>query len=203
MRAELPDDGNVVRDTTVPAYNFGNQLLPILAPRTSMTPDVRLQSGPVCRLAIGAAIGSGRRTLVIHGDGGFMFHATELATAAQYRVPLIVCVFNDRGYGVLRGLQANRFEGRINETDLGVGRLRRVGEEHGRAGSGRRSVADFESAYRAALATDGPYLLELDMLALEPMKGSIAAAPTVKPKTRVRTVLTLTFLNGVLVWILD
>ncbi len=41
MRAGLPDNGNVVRDTTVPAYNFGNQLLPILAPRTSMTPDVR------------------------------------------------------------------------------------------------------------------------------------------------------------------
>ena len=126
MRAGLPDDGNVVRDTTVPAYNFGNQLLPILRPRTSMSPTSGA-IGPGLPMAIGAAIGSGRRTLVIHGDGGFMFHATELATAAQYRVPVIVCVFNDRGYGVLRGLQANRFEGRINETDLGRGRFRADG----------------------------------------------------------------------------
>ncbi len=172
MRKGLPDDGNVVRDTTVPAYNFGNQLLPILNPRTSMSPTSGA-IGPGLPMAIGAAIGSGRRTLVIHGDGGFMFHATELATAAQYRVPVIVCVFNDRGYGVLRGLQANRFEGRINETDLGVVDFVAMGKSMGVPGRLVRSVADFDSGYREALATDGPYLLELDMLALEPMKGSI------------------------------
>ena len=173
MRAGLPNDGNVVRDTTVPAYNFGNQLLPILAPRTSMSPTSGA-IGPGLPMAIGAAIGSGRRTLVIHGDGGFMFHATELATAAQYRVPVIVCVFNDRGYGVLRGLQANRFEGRINETDLGAVDFVAMAKSMGVPGQVVRSVADFDRGYRDALATDGPYLLEIDMLALEPMKGSIA-----------------------------
>ena len=173
MRAQLPDDANVVRDTTVPAYNFGNQLLPILAPRTSMNPT-SAAIGPGLPLAIGAAIGSGRRTMVIHGDGGFMFHATELATAAQYRVPLIVCVFNDGGYGVLRGLQANRFEGRINETDLGSVDFVALGKSMGVPGRAVRSVADFETGFRDALATDGPYLLEIDMLALQPMKGSIA-----------------------------
>ncbi len=173
MRAGLPPDGNVVRDTTVPAYNFGNQLLPILAPRTSMSPNSGA-IGPGLPLAIGAAIGSGRRTLVIHGDGGFMFHATELATAAQYRVPVVVCVFNDRGYGVLRGLQANRFEGRINETDLGVVDFVGMAKSMGVPGRVVKSVADFETGYRDALATDGPYLLEIDMLALQPMKGSIA-----------------------------
>ncbi len=144
MRKGLPDDGNVVRDTTVPAYNFGNQLLPILRPRTSMNPTSGA-IGPGLPMAIGAAIGSGRRTLVIHGDGGFMFHATELATAAQYRVPVTVCVFNDRGYGVLRGLQANRFEGRINETDLGVVDFVAMAKSMGVAGRLVRSVADFES----------------------------------------------------------
>ena len=173
MRTGLPNDGNVVRDTTVPAYNFGNQLLPILAPRTSMSPTSGA-IGPGLPMAIGAAIGSGRRTLVIHGDGGFMFHATELATAAQYRVPVIVCVFNDRGYGVLRGLQANRFEGRINETDLGVVDFVAMGKSMGVPGRVVKSIADFEEGYRDALVTDGPFLLEIDMLALEPMKGSIA-----------------------------
>ncbi len=172
MRAGLPNDGNVVRDTTVPAYNFGNQLLPILHPRTSMSPTSGA-IGPGLPLAIGAAIGSGRRTLVIHGDGGFMFHATELATAAQYAVPVIVCVFNDRGYGVLRGLQANRFEGRINETDLGRVDFVQLAASMGVPGRIVRSVADFETGYRTALATAGPYLLEIDMLALTAMKGSI------------------------------
>jgi acetolactate synthase-1/2/3 large subunit len=173
MRAGLPNDGNVVRDTTVPAYNFGNQLLPILNPRTSMSPTSGA-IGPGLPMAIGAAIGSGRRTLVIHGDGGFMFHATELATAAQYHVPVVVCVFNDRGYGVLRGLQANRFAGRINETDLGAVDFVGMAKSMGVPGRVVKSIADFDTGYRDALATDGPYLLEIDMLALEPMKGSIA-----------------------------
>jgi acetolactate synthase-1/2/3 large subunit len=172
MRAALPDDANVVRDTTVPAYNFGNQLLPILAPRTSMTPTSGA-IGPGLPLAIGAAIGSHRRTLVIHGDGGFMFHATELATAAQYRVPVIVCVFNDRGYGVLRGLQAGRFGGRINETDLGVVDFVAMAKSMGVPGRHVRSVADFNVGFGEALSTDGPFLLDIDMLALEPMKGSL------------------------------
>ena len=172
MRAGLPDDGNVVRDTTVPAYNFGNQLLPILRPRTSMSPTSGA-IGPGLPLAIGAAIGSGKRTLVIHGDGGFMFHATELATAAQYAVPVIVCVFNDRGYGVLRGLQSSRFDGRINETDLGRVDFVQLASSMGVPGRVVRSVADFDRAYSTALATSGPYLIEIDMLALEPMKGSL------------------------------
>jgi acetolactate synthase-1/2/3 large subunit len=172
MRTGLPNDGNVVRDTTVPAYNFGNQLLPILHARTSMSPTSGA-IGPALPMAIGAAIGSGRRTLVIHGDGGFMFHATELATAAQYHVPVVVCVFNDRGYGVLRGLQANRFEGRINETDLGVVDFVAMAKSMGVPGRVVKSIADFDAGYRDALATAGPYLLEIDMLSLEPMKGSI------------------------------
>ena len=36
----------------------------------------------------------------------------------RHEVPLVVCVFNDSGYELLRWLQDNRF-GRINETDLG------------------------------------------------------------------------------------
>jgi acetolactate synthase I/II/III large subunit len=172
MRAGLPADGIVVRDTTVPAYNFGNQLLPILSPRTSIHPTSGA-IGPGLPLAIGAAIGSGRRTLVIHGDGGFMFHATELATAAQYRAPVVVCVFNDRGYGVLRGLQANRFEGRINETDLGRVDFVKLAQSMNVPARAVASVADFEAGFREALAADGPFLVDIDMLALEPMKGSI------------------------------
>ncbi|MFU8817092.1 MAG: thiamine pyrophosphate-binding protein, partial [Pseudomonadales bacterium] len=117
MRQKLPADGLFVRDQTIAAYNFGNQLFPIYQPRTTMNP-VSGAIGPGFPMAVGAAVATDRQTLLIHGDGGFMFHATELATCAQYQLPLVICVFNDSGYGVLRWLQDTRF-GRINETDLG------------------------------------------------------------------------------------
>ena len=118
IRQSLPRDGQIVRDTTIPAYNFVNQLLEIYEPRTFIGPT-SAAIGPGLPLSIGASVGTGRKTVVIHGDGGFMFHATEIATAVQYQLPLIICVFNDSGYGVLRGLQSNQFEGRYGDTDLG------------------------------------------------------------------------------------
>ena len=41
-----------------------------------------------------------------------MLSLGELATAAQYDLPLIVCVFNDRGYGMLRFIQDMAVGGR-------------------------------------------------------------------------------------------
>ncbi|MBB5157343.1 thiamine pyrophosphate-binding protein [Saccharopolyspora phatthalungensis] len=49
---------------------------------------------------IGAAVaGVSELTVALVGDGGFMMHASELATAARERLPLLVLVFNDGAYG--------------------------------------------------------------------------------------------------------
>ena len=127
-------------------------------------------------MSIGAAIGSNRKTVVIHGDGGFMLHATELATAAQYQVPIIVCVFNDGGYGVLRGLQVRQFEGRIADTDLGFVDFAAFAISLGVKGLTVESLDDFKSAFDQALAEKGPILLNIDMRKLIPMEGSILPA---------------------------
>jgi acetolactate synthase-1/2/3 large subunit len=171
MRDRLPRDGLFIRDQTIAAYNFGNQLFPIYAPRTSMNPASGA-IGPGFPLALGAAVATGRQTLVVHGDGGFMFHAPELATAAQYQVPLVICVFNDSGYGVLRWLQDTRF-GRINETDLGKVDFARMAESMGVPGRRVRSVAEFEEALDAGMAAPGPYLIDVDMEHFAPMEISV------------------------------
>jgi acetolactate synthase-1/2/3 large subunit len=171
IRAKLPDDGVFVRDQTISAYNWGNQQFPILHPRTSINPTSGA-IGPGFPMALGAAIGSGKQTLVVHGDGGFMFHATELATAAQYQVPLIICVFNDSGYGVLRWLQETRF-GRINETDLGKVAFATMARSMGVPGQRVQSLDAFEGALTEAMATSGPYLIDIDMAHFDPMEISI------------------------------
>jgi thiamine pyrophosphate-dependent acetolactate synthase large subunit-like protein len=49
---------------------------------------------------IGAAIGSPDRvTVVITGDGGLLQCIQELHVAAQYKVPIVVLIMNDAGYG--------------------------------------------------------------------------------------------------------
>lgn len=171
MRDRLPRDGLLVRDSTIAAYNFGNQLFPIHVPRTSLNPASGA-IGPGLPLALGAAIATGQKTMVMHGDGGFMFHATELATAAQYGVPLVVCVFNDGGYGVLRWLQQRRF-GRANETDLGMVDFAAMAESMGVPGRSAGSVSEFESALDEGMAAAGPYLIDIDMEQFAPMEVSV------------------------------
>ncbi len=170
MRELLPRDAVIVRDATVPAYLWGNRLLPIYEPRTSIHPT-SAAIGPGLPLAIGAAVGSGRKTALIQGDGGFMLSIGELATAVQHKVPVIVCVFNDRGYGVLRTIQARMFEGRQTGVDLATPDFAMVARGMGMQGETVKGVEQFREAFARAVAADGPVLLDIDMTVLKPMVG--------------------------------
>ena len=171
IREHLPEHGNFVRDQTISAYNWGNQQFPILQPRTSMNPSSGA-IGPGFPMALGAAVGTDKPTVVIHGDGGFMFHATELATLAQYHLPVIVILCNDSGYGVLRWLQDTRF-GRINETDLGKVAFADMAKSMGVPGTQVKDTNAFDEALAAAIKAGGPHLIEIDMEHFEAMEISI------------------------------
>ena len=170
----LAPSSPVVRDNTIAAYFMANQLLPIRTARVSITPTSGA-IGPGLPLGIGAAQATGERTLVIHGDGGFMFHATELATAVQQALPLTVCVFNDGGYGILRRLQANKFDGRINETDLGFMDFAAMAKSMGCDGERVASVAAFTEALGRAQSIAGPYLIDVDLREIGLIGGMMAA----------------------------
>ena len=170
IRELLPRDGNIVRDATVPAYVWGNRLIPIVEPNTSFNPT-SAAIGPGLPLAIGAAVGSGTKTVVIQGDGGFMLSIGELATAAQYSLPVIVCVFNDGGYGVLRAIQSARFEGRNTGVDLHTPDFAGVATAMGMKGFKVQGVDAFREAFADAVDHDGPALLDIDMASLAPLGG--------------------------------
>ena len=69
IRAALPRDAVVVKDATVAAYVWANRTLPVYEPRTSLRP-VSMAIGPGLPLAIGACLGSGRRTLSCRATAG-------------------------------------------------------------------------------------------------------------------------------------
>lgn len=168
IRTSLPRQGNIVKDATISAYVWANTLLPIYEPGTSIH-TTSAAIGPGLPLAIGAALATGEKTVVIQGDGGFMLNIAELATAAQYNVPVIVCVFNNQGYGVLRYIQEVRFEGRQTGVDLATPDFVKVAEGMGVKGINVRNTDDFAPAFTEALAHDGPVLLDIDQSTMEPM----------------------------------
>lgn len=174
IRRHLPADGAVVRDATVPAYYWGDSLLEILEPRTSIHP-ASAAIGPGLPLALGATIGRNARSVVIHGDGGIMLTIGELAALAQFDVPLTVCVFNDKGYGILRGIEAATFDGPTHDVDLTTPDFVQLGAAMRVPGELVTDVASFEAAFARSVEATGPYLIEVDLTALAPMQISPAA----------------------------
>jgi acetolactate synthase-1/2/3 large subunit len=173
IRQLLPADAPIVRDSTVPTYLWGNRTLPILQPRTSIRPS-SVAIGPGLAMAVGATIGAGRRTLLMAGDGGFMLGIGELATVAEYDLPLVICVFNDRGYGVLRVIQDSVLDQRSG-VDLHTPDFVRVAEGMGLAAEGVSGLDAFEPAFQRALDRPGPTLLDIDLDSLAPMHFPLPA----------------------------
>src|SRR5690606_2963519 len=125
-------------------------------------------------LSIGAAVGSGRRTLLMAGDGGFMLQIGELATVAEYQLPLVICVFNDRGYGVLRTVQDAVLDHRSG-VDLHTPDFVRVAEGMGLDAGRAEGLAQFGPAFSRALGRPGPALLDIDLDALAPLRFPLPA----------------------------
>jgi acetolactate synthase-1/2/3 large subunit len=80
-------------------------------------------------------------------------------------------VFNDRGYGVLRTIEARTFDGRMFGVELNTPDFVAVGKAMGVPGEAAASAAEFEQAFRRGVEADGPYLLDIDMTRLAPMGG--------------------------------
>jgi acetolactate synthase I/II/III large subunit len=118
IRAELPEDGIFVDEVT--QVGFAARLLfPVYKARTFLSPGYQDPLGWGFATALGAQHARPDVPVVaISGDGGFLFTATELATAMRHKIPLVTIVFNDFGYGNVRRIQQERYGNRQIGTDL-------------------------------------------------------------------------------------
>ncbi len=170
LRRAMPRDAIFVRDATVAGHTWAHRLFPLYGPRDSVHP-VSGAIGPGLPFCIGAALAagaSGRKTVLLTGDGGFAVNMTELWTARQENADVCVIVMNDGIYAAIGFLQ-----------DAFQGGRRVYGELHGPDLRGLAALAGmpfwrvdraqmFGDAVAAALATPGPTLVEVDMRAIGP-----------------------------------
>ncbi|GHB61603.1 hypothetical protein GCM10010377_60710 [Streptomyces viridiviolaceus] len=169
LAAALPPGSVVARDVTIPSSTWGNRLLPMHDPRANVFP----RGGGIGQglgMGLGAALARPEApTVVIAGDGGLAVHLGELLTLAQERPRLLLLVFNDGGYGVLRNTQ-DRYSDRRSGVDLFTP------DFEGLAAACRLPYAriaaetDAEPVIGRALAAEGPVIVEVDLASLGPMK---------------------------------
>jgi len=102
----------------------------------------------------------GRRVVAMAGDGCFLMHGEELATAVLYRLPVTVIVVNNSRYGAIAASQARQF-GRTVGTDLATVDFSAYARALGAMGLRVERTDEFGVALAQALAQDGPALIEL------------------------------------------
>ncbi len=69
--------------------------------------------------AIGAAFATGKRVVLLTGDGGLMVNIGELATVAAHNLPIKIILFENRSHSMCLQTQRQWLEGRYSATSEG------------------------------------------------------------------------------------
>ncbi|MBO4408575.1 MAG: biosynthetic-type acetolactate synthase large subunit [Clostridiales bacterium] len=112
--------------------------------------------------AIGASFGSGKRSVLITGDGSFAMNLNELATAVSYNVPLTIVIMNNGVLGMVRQLQTMYYNKRYSATVLDRKTdFVKLAEAMGAKGFKANSIEEFGKVFEKAYNTEGPTLIDL------------------------------------------
>ena len=112
--------------------------------------------------AIGASIATGKKPVIcISGDGSFQMNEQELATCADYNLPVKIFIINNGYLGMVRQLQQNNCEGRYSETKISNPDFVKLADAYNIKAERVTSIAGLRSAIKTAFSTEGPYITDI------------------------------------------
>jgi acetolactate synthase-1/2/3 large subunit len=160
LRDALPDDAiitNGAGNYTVWVHRFhqykryGTQLAP-----TAGSMGYGLPAAVAAK-----AVHPDRTVVCFAGDGCYLMHGQELATAMSYGLNIVVIVVNNNMYGTIRMHQERNYPGRVSGTDLTNPDFAAYARAFGAHGETVRRSEEFPAAFERALVAGKPAILEL------------------------------------------
>jgi acetolactate synthase-1/2/3 large subunit len=174
IQESIPNDAILVRDVTVPATTWGSRLITRRYPRTTLHASAG-GIGQALPMAIGAQIAAPSKTVVaLCGDGGLLVNIGELAVARQEGTPIIVILFDDQAYGVLRNIQDAHFEGRRIGVNLQSPDFVTVARAFGLQSERVKSPQEFRSVFSKAVKSREAWVVVVDSNSIGPMRKIFA-----------------------------
>jgi acetolactate synthase-1/2/3 large subunit len=160
MRAALPEDGILVDELTQMGY-AARLAYPTYKSRTFLSPGYQGTLGWGYATSLGVKVAKpDTPVLSISGDGGFLFTAMEMSTAAQNNIGVTAVVFSDGAYGNVKRIQQQAFNGRTIASDLHNPDFVKLGESFGIASERVKTPVDLSAAISRGLARGGPTLID-------------------------------------------
>lgn len=100
-----------------------------------------------------------RNVVAVTGDAGFLMNVQELETAVRLKVPMVVLIWNDSGYGLIKWKQMNQF-GRSSHVDFNNPDFVKLAESFGAVGVRVESTAELLPTLRKALESDSVTVID-------------------------------------------
>jgi len=164
----IPDDAIVVEELLSSGMNTVRQLIPATRPDSWF--GMRGGGIGVCLpQAAGIALGKpGRPVVALSGDGSAMYSLAALWTLAHYRLPVVVVIFNNRSYRILKQ-RTRAIGGHSADTETYVAMdldepaldFLKLSEGHGVAAIRVETLAALREAFVGGLAGNAPLLIEV------------------------------------------
>ena len=111
--------------------------------------------------AIGAAFGTGERSVLVTGDGSFGMCLNEMATAATYNIPVVVLIMNNGVLGMVRQWQTLFYDKHYSNTVLNRKTdFVALAKAFGADGEAVDTVEQLDKALAKAFSQDGPYVID-------------------------------------------
>jgi acetolactate synthase-1/2/3 large subunit len=161
IHGELKDDGILVPGITNVGY-WCNISYPVAKPRNYLTSSYFGTLGYAFPTALGAKVGNpDRHVVALCGDGGFLYAASELATAVQEGLNVVALVFVDQAYGTCLRIQQRSFGNRFIGTQLHNPDFAKLAESFGALGRKLSHPEELGDALHSALSADRPAVVEV------------------------------------------
>lgn len=168
LQAALPRDAIVVADPGTPCPYFSGHFQFNETGRRFITNRAHGALGFSLSAAIGAWYASpGSKIVAAMGDGSFGFSVGELETIVRKQIPVTLIVFSNASYGWIKASQKSGYDGRYFSVDFTRTDHARIAEAYGLKAWTVEDPADLDRVVRAAVAHDGPTLIDVICQPLE------------------------------------
>ena len=160
MQRGIPEEAIVVWDVTQFGYHARTHYK-VNRPKTYIDSGYSFNLGYAFPTALGAKVAKpGRSVVCVSGDGGFMFNSSELSTAVQYDLNVVVVVFRNDSYGNVAKDLDESFGGAYG-TDLHNPDFVKFAESFGAVGMRANDRLDLETLIPLALEHEAPVVIDV------------------------------------------
>lgn len=162
LNACLPEDAVLVADPGTPCPYLSAYYELRRAGRYFVTNRAHGALGYSLPGVVGAQFARPRNKCVaVMGDGSFGFASGELETIVRHQLPVTLVVVANASYGWIKAGQATGFGGRFYSVDFKASDHAAIGAAYGLTTWRVEDPRALEGTLRAAVAADGPTLVEV------------------------------------------